>query len=115
MKPAHAIALMLIPFLTVAGAVAATWSQRVRDVFFFAMVSLAVFAERMDVNFFSEAWYRGTSRGIQVTLLEILADGLVQYVGQPMFVVLADSYDSARRAARKAPAGLRPTPCWGTV
>jgi len=77
MKLAHAIALALIPFLTVAGAVAATWSQRVRDVFFFAMVSLAVFAERMDVNFFSEAWYRGTSRGIQVTLLEILAAGLV--------------------------------------
>ena len=77
MKPAHAIALMLIPFLTVAGAVAATWSQRVRDVFFFLMVSLAVFAERTDVNFFSEAWYRGTSRGIQVTLLEILAAGLL--------------------------------------
>jgi xanthine dehydrogenase large subunit len=32
----------------------------------------------------------------------ILADGLVQYVGQPMFAVLADSYDAARRAARKA-------------
>ena len=32
----------------------------------------------------------------------ILADGLVQYVGQPMFAVLADSYDAARRAARNA-------------
>ena len=32
----------------------------------------------------------------------ILADGLVQFVGQPMFAVLADSYDAARRAARKA-------------
>ena len=30
----------------------------------------------------------------------ILADGLVQYVGQPMFVVVADSHDQARRAAR---------------
>src|SRR5471032_800059 len=77
MKPAHAIALMLIPFLTLAGAVAATWFQRVRDIFFFLMVSLAVFAERMEVNFFSEAWYRGTTRGIQVTLLEILAFGLL--------------------------------------
>ena len=35
----------------------------------------------------------------------ILADGLVQYVGQPMFAVLADSYDAARRAARKATIG----------
>jgi len=32
----------------------------------------------------------------------ILADGLVQYVGQPIFIVVADSHDNARRAARKA-------------
>ena len=77
MKASHALALVLIPLLTVAGAVAATLSQRVRDAFFFLMVSLAVLAERMDVNFFSQAWYRGTTRGIQVTLLEILALGLL--------------------------------------
>ena len=77
MKPAHAIALMLIPFLTVAGAVAATWFRKVRDAFFFLMVTLAVVAERMEVNFFSQAWYRGTTRGVQITLLEILAFGLL--------------------------------------
>ncbi|MDR3482471.1 MAG: xanthine dehydrogenase molybdopterin binding subunit [Burkholderiaceae bacterium] len=32
----------------------------------------------------------------------ILADGLVQYVGQPLFIVIADSHDHARRAARLA-------------
>src|SRR5204862_360764 len=32
----------------------------------------------------------------------ILADGLVQYVGQPMFIVVAATYDAARRAARLA-------------
>jgi xanthine dehydrogenase large subunit len=32
----------------------------------------------------------------------ILADGLVQYIGQPMFVVVADTHDLARRAAKKA-------------
>ena len=32
----------------------------------------------------------------------ILADGLVQYVGQPVFIVVADSHDDARRAARLA-------------
>lgn len=32
----------------------------------------------------------------------IFADGLVEYVGQPMFAVIACSYDEARRAARKA-------------
>lgn len=77
MKPAHAIALMLIPLLTVGAAVAATWSQRIRDAFFFFMVCFAVLAERMDVNFLSQAWYRGTTRGIQVTLLVIVAFGLL--------------------------------------
>ncbi len=32
----------------------------------------------------------------------ILADRLVQYVGQPMFLVVADTHDNARRAARLA-------------
>ncbi|HEX7636650.1 MAG TPA: molybdopterin cofactor-binding domain-containing protein, partial [Noviherbaspirillum sp.] len=32
----------------------------------------------------------------------ILADGLVQYVGQPIFIVVADTHDHARRAARAA-------------
>lgn len=32
----------------------------------------------------------------------ILAEGLVQYVGQPIFLVVADSHDNARRAARLA-------------
>jgi O-antigen ligase len=53
------------------------WFRRIRDIFFFLMVVLAVFAERLDVNFFSQAWYRGTTRGVQVTLLEVLAFGLL--------------------------------------
>ncbi len=32
----------------------------------------------------------------------ILADGIVQYAGQALFLVLAESHDAARRAARKA-------------
>lgn len=32
----------------------------------------------------------------------ILADGVVQYVGQPIFAVIARSYDAARKAARLA-------------
>ncbi|HWJ94472.1 MAG TPA: xanthine dehydrogenase molybdopterin binding subunit [Telluria sp.] len=32
----------------------------------------------------------------------ILAEGMVQYVGQPMFIVVADTHDNARRAARLA-------------
>jgi O-antigen ligase len=77
MNPAHALALVLIPILSVGGAVLAAWSQRARDAIFFLLVTLAVFAERLQVNFFSEAWYRGTTRGIQISLPEILAFGLL--------------------------------------
>ena len=77
MTPAHMIALALIPLVAIPGAMAAACSARVRDIFFFAMVSLAVVAERMEVNFFSEAWYRGTTRGLEVTLIELLAFALL--------------------------------------
>ncbi len=78
------VAVVLIPVAAFSGALAAAWSRHVRDVIFFAMVSLAIFSEKMDVNFFSEAWYRGTTRGIQVTLVELLAFGLLFgcWVGQ---------------------------------
>ncbi|ASJ71106.1 xanthine dehydrogenase molybdopterin binding subunit [Granulosicoccus antarcticus] len=32
----------------------------------------------------------------------VLADGLVQFIGQPVFAVFAETYEQARRAARKA-------------
>jgi hypothetical protein len=77
MSAMHMVALGLIPVATLAAAILASWSARIRDIYFFAMVSLAVLSERMDVNFLSEAWYRGTTRGIQITLVEILAVGLI--------------------------------------
>src|SRR5580698_2901493 len=77
MKPTHMLALVLVPVLTIAGAALAAWFRRMRDVFFVAMVGLTVFVERMQVNFFSEGWYRGSTRGVQFTLVEILAFGLL--------------------------------------
>jgi xanthine dehydrogenase large subunit len=40
----------------------------------------------------------------------ILADGLAQFLGQPLFAVIAESYDAARRAARKAVVEYRELP-----
>ena len=40
----------------------------------------------------------------------ILADGEVLYVGQPVFAVIADNHDTARRAARRARIDYAPLP-----
>ena len=99
MKTEHIIALALIPFVTVIGAALAACFARIRDIFFFAMVCLTVFAERIDVNFFSEAWYRGTTRGIQVTFVEILGFGL-------LFGCIVGRRDGGRRFYWPASLGL---------
>jgi xanthine dehydrogenase large subunit len=40
----------------------------------------------------------------------IFAEEIVQYVGQPMFAVIAESYDAARRAARQAKISYKALP-----
>lgn len=40
----------------------------------------------------------------------ILAESMVVYAGQPVFAVLADSHDNARRAARRATFDIEPLP-----
>ena len=40
----------------------------------------------------------------------ILADGVVMYVGQPVFIVVADTHDNARRAARLGKIGYEELP-----
>jgi hypothetical protein len=73
METNHIIAAALIIILTGAGVMAASMAQRVRDLMFFLMVSGAVVTERLDVHFFSIAWYRGSTRGFEVSLIDLLA------------------------------------------
>lgn len=72
METKHLIALIAMVVASSATILAATFSQRLRDLAFLAMVSLSIFAEKFDVNFFGEYWYRGTSRGIGVSLTDVL-------------------------------------------
>jgi hypothetical protein len=68
--------LVLIPvvMMLIAGGIAvATLSQKMRDLFFFLLVTCAVITERMDVNFLSHYWYRGTTRGIEFSLIDVFA------------------------------------------
>jgi hypothetical protein len=77
METKHLIALPLIFGLTAGGTVLLTLWQRARDFAFFLLVACAVLTERLDVHFFSTEWYRGTTRGVEVSLLDILALSLL--------------------------------------
>ena len=44
-----------------------TLSHRIRDLFFFLMVTLSAVTEYIDVNFASQEWYRGTTCGFEVS------------------------------------------------
>lgn len=77
MNTNHVIAFFLLIFATGVGVVVTTLSQRARDVGFFVLVAGAVFTNRMDVNFFSQEWYRGTTRGVEVTALDVIAVCLI--------------------------------------
>ncbi len=55
------------------GVVVACASKRARDLFFVLMVWLSPITERFDINFVSRDWYRGTTRGFEFSLVDILA------------------------------------------
>jgi hypothetical protein len=75
METKHYIALILLLAFGCGSTLLTIYSQRLREMAFLAMVGLAVLAERgsFDVNFLGEYWYRGTSRGIGVSVVDILA------------------------------------------
>src|SRR5688500_9434411 len=71
-KDVLAIGLMLVALPV--GTVAACASNRIRDVMFFLMVVVAVIPGPLDINFVSRFWYyRGTTRGFEVSIVDILA------------------------------------------
>jgi hypothetical protein len=52
-------------------------SQRIRDVFFFLVVTLSAVTEYIDVNFVSRDWYRGTTCGFEVSFVDVLSLSLL--------------------------------------
>ncbi len=53
------------------------FSQRLREIALFGAVTGAVLAERLSINFYDAYWYRGTTRGFEVTFVDILAFALL--------------------------------------
>jgi len=66
-----------IPVLLVGGSLLACASKRIRDLYFVLLVFLSPMIEHLDINFFSHEWYRGTARGFEVSLLDVLAVSLL--------------------------------------
>jgi hypothetical protein len=54
-----------------------TISFRARDAAFLLMIVATLVTHKFDVNFLSAAWYRGTTRGIEVSLVDLLAVGVL--------------------------------------
>jgi len=59
------------------GIICACLSQRVRDLLFMGMVFLAPMTEDFDINFVSRDFYRGTTRGFEFSIVDILSISLV--------------------------------------
>ena len=111
MDTKHIIAAGLIVVFSGVGVLAACCSQRLRDFMFLMMIAGSTVPERMSVNFLSHDNYRGTSQGIEISGLDILA-----------FSVLVASVLVPRAGQRRWfwPAGLTglvifATYCFGSV
>jgi hypothetical protein len=67
----HILALIFLVAFGAGGFLAAILSQRARDIALFVLTFGAVLMEKVDVTFLGQFWYRGTSRGIEVSALDI--------------------------------------------
>src|SRR5215831_16940994 len=77
MEQKDIIAIVLLFIAFVGSVTVCSASHRLRDFFFMALVLLAAVTERVDVNFVSRDWYRGTTRGFEVSLVDIIALSLL--------------------------------------
>lgn len=77
MQQKDIIALTMIPIALAVTTTILCLSRRARAIAFFLLAAGLVLATRLDVNFLSHEWYRGTTRGIEVSFVDLLAFGIV--------------------------------------
>ena len=77
MQQKDIIALTVLPVALALVTTVLCMSRRARAAGFFLLVAGLVVATRLDVNFLSHEWYRGTTRGIEVSFVDLLSFGLV--------------------------------------
>ena len=77
MQQKDIIALTLLPVALAVTTGIVCMSRRARAIAFFLLAGCLVLATRLDVNFLSHEWYRGTTRGIEVSFVDMLSFGIV--------------------------------------
>src|ERR1051325_7007877 len=77
MEPKDFIGLILLLVAASGGILLACLSHRVRDIFFFLLVTFSAVTELIDINFASHDWYRGTTRGFEVSFVDVLSISLL--------------------------------------
>ncbi len=67
------IGLSMLFAATLGGVAVTGVSLRARELAFFLMIAFTAITFKLDVNFDSHYWYRGTTRGLEVSLVDVLA------------------------------------------
>ncbi len=68
----HILALIIFVAFGSTGLFLTLISQRARDIALFGFVFGAVLIEKMNVTFLGQYWYRGTSRGIEISAIDMV-------------------------------------------
>jgi hypothetical protein len=76
MQQKDILALTVLPVALVVTTAIMCLSRRARATGFFLLVAGLVLATRLDVNFLSHEWYRGTTRGVEISFVDLLAFGI---------------------------------------
>ncbi len=69
--------LTVLPAGFLGATILACLSRRVRDIFFVLLIWTSPLIERLDINYVSRAFYRGTSRGFEAALPDLFAVALL--------------------------------------
>src|SRR5437867_5883861 len=73
----HLLGLLLILLAIPVISATTTFSRRAREAAFFLMLAGWVVTDRMDIHFFSYDLYRGSTRGVEISVLDILGLGVL--------------------------------------
>ena len=71
----HMLGLVLLSLAIPGVCVVTSASRRLRELAFLVMLAGWVVTDRMDMHFFSFDLYRGSTRGVEVSILDILGLG----------------------------------------